>query len=54
MCSCCFSSLIETYVVSAPKSKYRCIECALHYNVILEVPEEIIRAMKEIEEGILV
>jgi len=33
--------LEESWVLSAPKERYRCLDCALHYNIILEIPSEI-------------
>lgn len=49
-CNCCHDYLVESYVVSAPKGKYRCVTCALKYNIILSVPPEIEMEMKELEE----
>lgn len=46
-CICCFKGLTESWVLSAPKERYRCLDCALHYNIILKIPDEIKSYMEE-------
>lgn len=52
-CLCCHIDLQESWVLSAPKEKYRCLPCALYYHVLLEVPKSIKEAMMEDEELII-
>lgn len=46
-CSCCDVPLKNKFVLSAPNGKYRCLPCALKYNIISFIPTVIKKAMEE-------
>lgn len=46
-CTCCDKYLKNQYVLSAPNSRYRCLDCALKYKIIVAIPTVI---KKEIEQ----
>ena len=53
-CACCDDQLKDKFVLSAPNGKYRCLPCALKYNIIVAIPTVIKKAMEEKEEKITV
>lgn len=46
-CICCHADLKESYLLSAPNNRYRCLGCALHHNIITEIPHDIQIAITE-------
>lgn len=46
-CACCEEALKNKFVLSAPNGKYRCLACALKYNIIVAIPTVIKKAMEE-------
>lgn len=54
-CACCNAYLKNKFVLSAPNGKYRCLPCALKYNIIVAIPTVIKKEMeeKDVEECIV-
>ena len=48
-CLCCYQDLVESWVLSAPKERYRCLPCALRHNILLDIPKVIVDDMSEEE-----
>lgn len=46
-CACCQKELKNKFVLSAPNGKYRCLPCALKYNIIVAIPTVIKKEMEE-------
>jgi hypothetical protein len=53
-CACCGEQLKNKFVLSAPNGKYRCLSCALKYNIIVAIPTVIKKAIEEKEEKIII
>jgi hypothetical protein len=49
-CVNCEEDLQESYVLSAPNSRYRCIPCATNLNILLEIPDFVQAWLDEVEE----
>ena len=49
-CVNCDLDLQESYVLSAPNSRYRCIECAKNLNILLDVPDFVQEWLDEVAE----
>ena len=39
-CFHCGIDLHDKYILSAPKQRYRCLDCAVKINMIEEIPEQ--------------
>lgn len=49
-CACCEAHLKNKFVLSAPNGKYRCLPCALKYNIIVAIPTVIRKAIEQKEK----
>jgi len=44
-CACCDAYLKNKFVLSAPNGKYRCLQCAIKYKIIVAIPTVIKNAI---------
>lgn len=47
ICACCSEKLKNKFVLSAPNGKYRCLNCAIKFKIIVAIPTIISKAIEE-------